>query len=183
MTLQTELAAPASAKTETPRIYVACLAAYNNGILHGAWIPVTTPDQIRTDVATMLAASPDPHAEEWAIHDYEGFEGCNLSEYAAFETVCELAAFIEDHGELGAKLYNTYASDLSEARAAFEDYAGEYKSAADFAEDLHKQTGTQIPDSLKYYIDWQALARDMALNGEIMVFQLGFDEVHIFWAH
>ena len=21
-----------------PRIYVACLAAYNNGILHGAWI-------------------------------------------------------------------------------------------------------------------------------------------------
>ncbi|HAE28427.1 MAG TPA: antirestriction protein ArdA, partial [Hyphomonas adhaerens] len=27
-----------------------------------------------------------------------------------------------------------------------------------------------------------ALARDMALNGEIMVFQTGFDEVHIFWA-
>ena len=24
-----------------PRIYVACLAAYNNGILHGAWIEAT----------------------------------------------------------------------------------------------------------------------------------------------
>ena len=27
--------------TEPPRIYVACLAAYNNGILHGAWIEAT----------------------------------------------------------------------------------------------------------------------------------------------
>ncbi len=26
------------AKAEQPRIYVACLAAYNNGHLHGAWI-------------------------------------------------------------------------------------------------------------------------------------------------
>ena len=43
-------------------------------------------------------------------------------------------------------------------------------------------TGTEIPESLRYYIDWQALARDMALNGEIMVFQTGFDEVHIFWS-
>ena len=24
--------------TDQPRIYVACLAAYNNGYLHGAWI-------------------------------------------------------------------------------------------------------------------------------------------------
>ena len=28
-------------QTEQPRIYVACLAAYNNGILHGAWIEAT----------------------------------------------------------------------------------------------------------------------------------------------
>ena len=72
-------------------------------------------------------------------------------------------------------------SDLSEARAAFEDYAGQFNSAAEFAEQLHEDIGTQIPQSLQYYIDWQSLARDMALNGEIMVFQLSFDEVHIFW--
>ena len=27
---------------DTPRIYVACLAAYNNGRLHGRWIDATT---------------------------------------------------------------------------------------------------------------------------------------------
>jgi antirestriction protein len=38
----------------------------------------------------MLADSPIPGAEEWAIHDYEDFEGASLSEYASFETVCAL---------------------------------------------------------------------------------------------
>ena len=96
--------------------------------------------------------------------------------------MCELADFIEEHGELGGKLLTHFGDDLAEARAAFDEYAGEYRSAADFAEQLHEDTGTQIPESLRYYIDWQALARDMALNGEIMVFQTGFDEVHIFWS-
>ncbi len=190
MTDQLATAAPlaattAPARTERPRIYVACLAAYNSGCLHGRWIEATTPNEIWEQVRAMLAASPEPDVEEWAIHDYEGFEGANLSEYASFETVCELADFIEEHGELGGKLYRHFGDDLQQVRAAFEDYAGEYRSAADFAESLHEgELGerTEIPQSLQYYIDWQALARDMALNGEIMVFQTGFDEVHIFWS-
>ena len=171
-----------ASQSERPRIYVACLAAYNNGRLHGRWIDATTPDEIWRSVSTMLRDSPEPDAEEWAIHDYEGFEGAHLSEYASFETVCELAEFIGEYGELAARIYGHYGNDLEQARAAFEDYAGEYRSAADFAEELHTELGTAIPESLSYYIDWQALARDMALNGEIMVFQMGFDEVHIFWS-
>ncbi|MEO1662790.1 MAG: antirestriction protein ArdA [Pseudomonadota bacterium] len=188
MTDQLANAAPFAANTATvqrdrPRIYVACLAAYNNGRPHGRWIDATTPDAIWKQVRAMLAASPEPDAEEWAIHDYEGFEGANLSEHASFETVCELADFIEEHGELGGKVLSHFGGDLSLTRAAFEDYAGEYKSAADFAESLHEGIGTEIPKSLQYYIDWHSLARDMSLNGEIMVFQLGFDEVHVFWSH
>ncbi|MEH6809916.1 MAG: antirestriction protein ArdA, partial [Hyphomonas oceanitis] len=113
---------------------------------------------------------------------YEGFEGARLSEYASFETVCALAAFIAEHGALGAKLYRNFGDDITQAEAAFEDYAGSYHSAADFAEELIRDSGTEIPAALDYYIDWTALARDMALNGEIMVFQTGFDEVHIFWS-
>jgi len=165
-----------------PRIYVACLAAYNSGILHGRWINATTPDEIKAEVSAMLAESPVPQAEEWAIHDYEGFEGVSLSECASFETVCDLAAFLSEHGSLGAKLHQHFGGRLEEARAAFEDYAGQYKTAADFAEEMIRETGTEIPASLQYYIDWQALARDMALNGEILVFQTGFDEVHVFWS-
>lgn len=165
-----------------PRIYVACLSAYNNGRLHGRWIDASKgKDAIFDAVRVMLADSPEPDAEEWAIHDYENFHGCHISEYAGFGAVAELAAFIEEHGELGAKLYEHFGNDLDEARAAFDDYSGEYRSAAEFAEQLHDDLGTEIPDSLTYYIDWQALARDMALSGEIMVVQTDFDAVHVFW--
>ena len=54
---------------ETPRIYVACLAAYNNGHLHGRWITATFGEaHIHAETQAMLAASPMSDAEEWAIH-------------------------------------------------------------------------------------------------------------------
>ena len=172
---------PQQARPDGPRIYVACLAAYNNGFLHGRWIDATTPDEIMEEVQAMLAASPIPQAEEWSIHDYEGFEDASLSEYSSFETVCALAEFIGEHGALGAKLYSYYGDSLDEAKAAFEDYAGEFKSVADFAEDITRECGTEIPKSLEYYIDWEALARDMRMSGEILTIETGFDEVHVFW--
>ena len=187
MTDQTTSVAPlgttgAPTLQDRPRIYVACLAAYNNGRLHGCWIEASTPDKIAAEVRAMLAASPEPGAEEWAIHDYEGFEGAHLSEYASFETVCALADFISEHGRLGAKVHRHYDDDLEQARAAFDDYAGEYRSIAEFAEELTRECGTEIPASLQYYIDWDAMGRDMALNGDIFTVETGFDQVHIFWS-
>lgn len=165
-----------------PRIYVACLSAYNNGRLHGAWIEADLgEDHIRDRVRAMLADSPEPVSEDWAIHDYEGFEGASISKYASFESVCALAEFIGEHGELGAKLYAHYGNNLDDARTAFDHYAGEYTSAADFAQTLHDDTGTEIPDTLSFYIDWERLARDMSLSGDIVTFQTKFDAVHVFW--
>ena len=60
--------------TET-RVYAACLAAYNNGKLHGKWIDIdddTTTETLQAEIATMLASSPEPGEEEWAFHDYDG---------------------------------------------------------------------------------------------------------------
>ncbi len=165
------------------RIYVACLAAYNNGRLHGRWIDAALgEDHIWEEVRAMLGASPEASAEEWAIHDYEGFEGAPLSEYSSFETIAALAEFIEERGELGGKLLEHFGGDLGDASAAFEDYAGEHKSVADFAQDLTEETGPEIPKQLEYYIDWQAMGRDMEMSGDIFTIQTGFDEIHVFWA-
>lgn len=58
-----------------PKIYVADLAAYNNGKLHGVWIDATLDlEDIQAAVSSMLKNSPEGFAEEYAIHDYEGFE-------------------------------------------------------------------------------------------------------------
>ena len=60
--------------TDIPRIYVADLAAYNSGKLHGVWIDATEDlEDIQTQVQEMLKKSPEPFTEEYAIHDYEYF--------------------------------------------------------------------------------------------------------------
>ena len=50
---------------DTPSIYVACLASYNNAILHGVWIDATqSEDDIMKEIWEMLDKSPEPNAEE-----------------------------------------------------------------------------------------------------------------------
>ena len=164
------------------RIYVECLAAYNNGILHGRWINAhQEQEDIHSAISEMLKASPIEDAEEWAIHDYEGFQTAHIGEYQSIESVAELAAFIAEHGELGAKLYNHFNA-LDEAKDAISDhYAGEYSSLADFAQEI-TESCTEIPDSLRYYINWEGMARDMEIN-DVLAIHLGFDRVHVFWSH
>ncbi len=131
-----------------PRIYVACLAAYNNGQLHGRWIDADQDvESIHAEITAMLERSPIPHAEEYAIHDFEGFEGAEIGEYTSINTVARIADFIGEHGELGGRLLSHFANDLEDAKIAFENHAGEYKSLADFAQELTEQT-TEIPKSL-----------------------------------
>ena len=169
---------------EEIRIYVACLAAYNNGILHGVWIDATQDlHDIWTEIREMLRASPEVDAEEHAIHDYEGFGSLRLSEYEGLEGVCEKAAFIEEHGKLGATVAEYYGGDIEEAKRALEEhYAGQYRSLAEFAEELTEQTGTEIPQNLVHYIDYEAMGRDMAIN-DVLAIETRLDEVHVFWSH
>jgi antirestriction protein len=163
------------------RIYAACLAAYNNGILHGRWINADQDaDDIHSEIAAMLKASPIQDAEEYAIHDYEGFEGVSLSEYHGIDEVAALAAFIAEHGELGAELFKHYG-DIDTAETALEDdYCGEYCSLAEYAEQLTEET-VSIPESLRYYIDYDAMARDIAM-GDVLVIETGIECVHVFWS-
>lgn len=167
-------------QTEQPRIYVACLAAYNNGILHGAWIEATEAWSMWEATRDMLAKSPISDAEEWAIHDYEGFASIRINEYDSFERVAELAAFIAEHGALGAELIDHFCGALDEARRALEDrHLGQYQSLADYVQMVTEET-IAIPEALHYYVDYDAMARDAELNGDLFTIQTSHDAVHVF---
>ena len=148
----------------TPKIYVACLAAYNNGFLHGQWIEANQDaEDIHAEIQNMLGTSPVLGAEEWAIHDYEGFEGLHLSEYEDIEKVAEIAGFIEEYGEAWA-LYAEHVGLEYATKESFEDAnQGEWDSEEDFAEDLAAET-MEIPDHLRFYIDYEKFARDLFIN-------------------
>lgn len=84
-----------------PLIYVASLADYDNGRIHGVWIYADAHRCcIEVAIASMLAASPEPHAEDWAIHDYEGFEPFHLAEDTSLSTVVELVRSLEARPDL-----------------------------------------------------------------------------------
>lgn len=163
-----------------PRIYVACLAAYNNGYLHGKWMSASNDvDVMYDEVNKILASSPIPKAEEWAIHDYEGFGEIDINEYTGLETIANLVSFIEEHGELGASVY-CYAHDLDEAKRLLEEcYQGEFDSEEDFAYHwTHEVDGREIPEYLQHYIDYKAMARDFFIND---FFSIEIDrKVHVF---
>jgi antirestriction protein len=172
------------AATDSPRIYVACLASYNSGVLHGTWIAADQdPDDIHTEIQAMLDRSPEPGAEEWAIHDYEGFHSVRLGEYESIENVANIANFIAEHGELGAALIR-HCDTVDAAREAMtENYQGSFDSTAAWAEQLLEDAGdlAQIPERLRSYFDFDSYARDAQLSGDIFVIELGGSN-HIFWS-
>lgn len=166
------------------RLYVACLASYNAGILHGAWIDATLgAEHLRDETNSMLAASPIKRAEEWAIHDHEGFPDGHVQEYSSFDHVSELGRYLKDHSKLGGALLSYYGGNLKDAKEALEErYQGQFESLADFAQDVTEGT-TDIPESLQYYIDYAKMADDMTFSGDIFAIELGFNDVHVFYAH
>lgn len=121
-----------------PRIYVACLASYNNGHLHGEWIDANQDvDSLFVEVKKMMSASPIPRAEEFAIHDYEDFGDIRINEYSGLETVSALANFVVEHGELGAAVFDHVGGDIDDACRILEEcYHGEYKNEEDFTVSL-----------------------------------------------
>ena len=167
--------------TTKPKIYVACLAAYNNGTLHGAWIDAAQEAwALYDDVKDMLAASPVAGAEEWAIHDHEGFGEVRIEEHAGLDTVAALAAFIAQHGEVGAALLDYYGGDVAEAREAMaERYHGPHASVADYVQEV-TEASTAIPTTLRHYIDWRAMAREAEMSGDLFTLTTAWDVVHVF---
>ena len=145
--------------TTTPKIYVASLSDYNGGTLHGVWLDlgsIEDMDELWGHVNEMLAASPEfkrfPQggpAEEWAIHDFEGFGEWRLSEYENLEHVLAVAHFADDRPEVLAFLANDDSlleGDYDNAKDTLEDavsesYQGCWESEKDYAYNLVQDIG------------------------------------------
>jgi antirestriction protein len=159
--------------TVTPRIYVACLAAYNAGKLHGQWIGADQGvSDIHAAIVAILKESPERGAEEWAVHDFEGFGGIDLGEWPNMERVSALARLIQDHGDAFSLWYANQDGqhiDANELDEKFlEQWQGAHDSEVAFADSLLEDTGqlSRLPDWARSYFDYQAYARDLQLSGD-----------------
>ena len=94
--------------------------------------------------------------------------------------MARMGAFIAEHGALGAGLLEQFVGDIDQAESALQDcYHGQFASLADYMEELTAESVT-IPEALRYYVDWEAMARDAEMGGEFFTIETARDEVHIF---
>lgn len=177
MTNATKPTAPACIASGTPdlSVYIACLASYNAGRLHGAWIDVEAchdADDIEEAIDWILATSPEPGAEEWAMHDSSG-----PPSYLSRTEQPDLDDLIEWADGLNAVI----DSDEREAyRLACEDqgqtlddddfrdtYCGCYRSVEHYAYEQAEEFGSVLAD-LHWpltYIDWTSAWHELTHDG------------------
>ena len=169
----------------TPRIYVADLAAFNNGVLYGRWIDASQDaDDIHAEIQKMLAASPVPGAEEWRIDDFDGLGSYRLSEYESIENAAAIGKLIAEHGTLAAEVL-AHVGGVEEAREMLDDqYQGAFDSLTAWAEQLMEDTGQldALPANIRGYFDFEAFARDAELGGDIIAIETSDGLTHVFWA-
>ena len=173
-----------------PRIYVSSLADYNAGRHHGRWIDADQNiEDIRREVAELLAESKELVAEDWAIHDYENFGGLRLSEFEDLEFVAEVTRLMGEHGAIFAELVAHFGgvSAVDDARRYMEEgYRGAFDTLADYAEqlidDCYGDVLKPLPDFIRYRIDFEGIADDMEMSGDVFTIKCD-GSIHVFDSH
>ncbi len=158
----------------TAKIYVADLAAYNSGILHGIWIEnLLDLTDVEEQITVMLSKSPIEGAEEYAIHDYEGFGNIAIGEFFSIERVHSIAFFLFQNDEYGSLILSYCNEDIDEAQRMLNDcFLGQYDSVEDYAQAMLEDS-IELPANLAYYFDWERYARDLEMNGDIQTIECG----------
>jgi antirestriction protein len=122
----------------------------------------------------MLAASPDPGAEEWAIHDYDGFGSLRLSEFEPLSVVSAIAQGIAAHGPAFAAWADLVDKEPERLQHFGDAYQGTWPTRTAYAEELLDDMGAedQLDRSVEawlrpyVHIDYEDFGRDMELGGD-----------------
>lgn len=151
----------------TIRIYVANLAAYNNGILAGKWLDLPCND-LEEEIESIIAMFPE--GEELAIHDFEA--PFKIEEYDDIEELNEIAEQIEDLDEYDQQKLIYLMDDGCTFKQALDEL-----DVCDFYPDMTLEDVVEelvddgcfgsIPKSIQNYIDYEAIAMDLYYDGYV----------------
>lgn len=171
-----------------PRIYVASLSDYNAGESHGAWIDADQDrDALAGDIDRMLAGAPTPGAEEYAIHDYDGFFGIQLHEYENLDTVSRLARGIAHHGAAFAVLAQHKGLDDLDAvdQAIRNGYHGVCTSIEDFVDDIAEDMDVEhlidsLPENYRPYVTFDRKRLTDEVKARFLFLEGANGTLHVF---
>lgn len=176
--------------TDTPRVWIGCLACYNAGTLAGEWFDaIDCPTEMTGEGEEswqgrinerVVHVHPDHyrdgHEELWVM-DHDGFRGALKGECSP-ATAQELAEALEslDDSDIPWEACVAYADNCGHQLTEVADWKdeceeawnGEHSSREDFAYQLADDLGAIKDDDAWPYthIDWEGAARDLFLGGD-----------------
>jgi antirestriction protein len=147
-----------STDDESPKIYVADLAAYNEGKLIGEWLTLTdysSGEEVMEAIHDLLKTWSEEQGEEreeYAIHDTENIPRSLYSEGMAedeFQKVIDACAKADEMG-IPLEVLLQWAGDVgADIDSASDAYQGEYDDEEDFAYQTVEDVGISNPE---YYM-------------------------------
>lgn len=160
------------------QVYIVNLGKYNEGESVGAWFhPPIEMEEVKEKIGL------NEQYEEYAIHDYElPFE---INEYMPLSEINRLYALVEEiegtplFEELN-EIQHIWFSSVEEVIENKENLIcySDCESMEDVARYYVEETGQlgELPANLQNYIDYQALGRDMEIEGNFLVTSHGVFE-------
>ncbi|MBQ7853763.1 MAG: antirestriction protein ArdA [Muribaculaceae bacterium] len=149
-----------------PSVYVGTYGKYNDGLLTGLWIDLTTFDDFEDFVNFCKAIHADEEDPELDAQDWECLpQGLDGDELFLSDKWDVLKEYLELCDRYDSDAVDAYVScfDMDCLDRFEERYQGEYDSEEDFAEylvnelyDLDRTMG-----NLSYYFDYEKYARDI----------------------
>lgn len=149
------------------RVFLESISAYNNGGMKGRWITLPmNEDDLRNEIRDILDGD-----EEYFITDWE-CEFFSINQYDNISTLNEKAKYLsekEDY-ELAELKAICELVDFDEAKDILEKgnyfFIPDVSSETELGEYVVDEglLGIDIPDSLKNYIDYEAIGRDWLMD-------------------
>lgn len=169
---------------ETPRVWVGCLACYNDGRLIGEWLDA---DECEDATPQSVGCKYASHEEPWCF-DHEGWSGALSGEVSPMEAARVWAdeaepvfKWAEENGVPVAAAYEAAEQYDGSADWLAENYIGTFGSLREYAEECIEGSGTldDVPEFLRNYIDYESYGADLRhdvamveLNGDLYLFHL-----------
>lgn len=155
-----------------PSVWIACLASYNSGILHVAWVNVPeTVKEFQEEIDKVIKSSPFPDSEEWAFHDYFDFAPFEVDEWEDMNTLIMKANVLNSLESYEVEAfdkweYNEHSGDDAQSILdRFRDeYRGEYQSGEDYAFHFYSEC-YETPEYLMNYINYEMIWTEMTYDG------------------
>lgn len=155
----------------TASVYVGTYAKYVGGSLAGEWMNLADYDSKEEFIAACIELHADEGEPELMFQDWENIPEGLISECGISSALFELMKLLsEDEEEAFTEWADFRGEDITADPAASVDtfrdqYCGEWESEEEYAEELFNECyAYEIPEGLRYYIDYARFARDLFMS-------------------